>query len=100
MVDPRTLVIGNTYFTVFYADQGCRVPVVETYVYLGSEQREHVFQTARSFHQRGNWNEMTEVERAAFDPAPVLTFDPESLEPVVDISGLVGEMSDTIARLK
>jgi hypothetical protein len=100
MVDAQALEIGNTYFTVFYADQKLRFPVVETYIYLGPEGEDHIFQTARSFHQRGNWNEMTESERAEFEGAPILVLDSASLDPVVAISGLIGEMNDTVDRAK
>ncbi|HZZ91028.1 MAG TPA: hypothetical protein VFE23_00605 [Usitatibacter sp.] len=100
MVDAQALEIGTTYFTIFYADQKLRFPVVETYIYLGRDGPDHVFQTARSFHQRGNWNKMTAADRAEFEVSPLFVLDSESLDPIVDISGLVTEMNDTLERLE
>jgi hypothetical protein len=106
LVEEKALEIGNTYFTVFYADRQLKQPVVKTYIYLGLDQSEtdrqrpieHLFQTARSFHQQGNWNQMSEAERSEYDVAPLLLLNSESLEAIVDVSGLVREMNDVIAR--
>jgi hypothetical protein len=102
----RALEVGNTYFTVFYPDEKLQSPVVETFVYLGADIRdngesrttEHIFQNARSYHQHGNWNQMTQDERAEYEIAPLLVLDAESLDPVVDIAGLIGEITQSLKR--
>ncbi len=95
------LEIGRPYFTIFYADDRRQQPIVETYVYIGEDRREedgastteYIFQFARSFYQHGNWNRMTQDERAQYgDSAPIVTFDASRMESVFDRDGLVAEL--------
>jgi len=99
---PTTLEIGKTYFSVFYSDERLRFPVVETLVYLGSDVVEgesgsvpgHLFQYARSFHSDGNWNRMTDEERAEFVEPPVILYEEAHRDPVVDVEGLIRELRE------
>jgi hypothetical protein len=102
MARPEDLQIGKTYFTVFYADREFRKPVIETWIYIGTEAEEEAgelaieyqFQQARSYHQEGNWNELSPSQRDECDMVPLLNFDAASLDPVVDIAGLIEELKD------
>ena len=102
------LEVGGTYFAVFYMDEKLTTPVVETFVYLGAEitqgpdgpLQSHLFQYASSFHSDGNWNEMTDDERAEFPEPPLLAFDEADRDHVVDAEGLIGELLEWQARTK
>jgi len=91
----RELHVGETYFTLLYADERHTLPVVETFVYIGQDQRdpdgavEHMFQFARSYHQGGDWNQMTMSQRNEYTEPPVVTFDAGGLDAVVDVAGLI-----------
>jgi hypothetical protein len=105
-MDTRTLEVGETYFSVFYMDEELKIPVVETLVYLGADmadgpdgrQRAHLFQFAGSFHSDGNWNEMSDEERAEFPEPPVMAFGDSDCEYVVDAEGLIAELRKWQAR--
>lgn len=102
------LEIGKTYFSVFYADEELRHPLVETLVYLGPEALErdtasvpgHLFQYAESFHRDGNWKEMTDAKRQEFEEAPVVTFETAHIDPVVDVDGLIEALTKWQARIR
>ena len=108
MTQPEPLEVGATYFSVFYMDEALTIPVVETLVYLGAElgngpggpQRTHLFQFAGSFHSDGNWNEMTDEERADFAEPPVLAFEDADRDHVVDAEGLIEELRELQQRGK
>ena len=93
---------GATYFSVFYMDEALTTPVVETLVYLGPEladgpggpRRMHLFQFAGSFHSDGNWNEMTDEDRAQFAEPPILAFEDSDRDHVVDAEGLIRELQE------
>jgi hypothetical protein len=100
-VRAENLQAGKTYFVLFYADGRREKPVVETFVYIGSDFRpaeagahdtQYQFQFARSFYQQGDWNQMTMDERDEYVEAPVVTFDAKSLAHVFDHAGLVEEL--------
>jgi hypothetical protein len=91
----RELHVGETYFTLIYADDRRTLPIVETFVYIGRDQRdpdgavEHMFQFARSYHQDGDWNQMTMSTRSEYTEPPVISFDAREIDNVVDVSGLI-----------
>ena len=102
------LEVGETYFSIFYADEALLHPIFETLVYLGPEMIDdegagpvpgHLFQYASSFHSDGNWKEMTDIEREAFDEPPVVTYEDAHIDPVVDAEGLIGELARWQARI-
>ena len=100
----EALKLGETYYTVFFAQNSPMTePIIETVIYIGRADShelplEHVFQTARSFHKFGNWNEMSEVQRNEFPIAPLLSFDANNLEPLFDSTGLIEEIKDAQSR--
>jgi hypothetical protein len=104
MVTQEALGIGEAYYTVFFApDSPMTEPIIETFIYIGradsnSLSLDHVFQTARSFHQVGNWNRMSEAQRKEFPIAPLLIFDMNNLEPLFDSKGLIEEIKDAHSR--
>jgi hypothetical protein len=91
----RELHVGETYFTLFYADERHTLPIVETFVYIGTDRRdpdgarEHMFQVARSYHQGGDWNQMTMSQRNEYTEPPVISLDAGGLGAVVDVAGLI-----------
>jgi hypothetical protein len=99
-----TLEVGETYFSVFYADQKLLHPIFETLIYLGpdssSQEPAHLFQYAKSFHSDGNWNEMTPAQRAEFDEPPTTSFEAAHIDPVVDAEGLIEELAKWHSRAK
>jgi len=105
-VRAENLQAGKTYFVLFYADGRREKPVVETFVYIGSDLRpaeadahdaQYQFQFARSFYQHGDWNQMTMDERDEYVDAPVVAFDTKSLAHVFDPAGLVDELRKGMA---
>ena len=102
----KNLEVGETYFSVFYMDEKLTIPIVETFVYLGAEladgpggrRQSHLFQYAGSFHSDGNWNEMTDEERAEFSEPPLLAFDDADCEHIVDADALIAELQAWQAR--
>ena len=103
-----SLQIGETYFSVFFADEALCRPLVETLVYLGPENLDgdassvpgHLFQHAESFWRDGNWKDMTDAEREVFDEAPVVTFEAEHIDPIVDADGLIEALAKWKARIR
>ncbi|HET9652964.1 MAG TPA: hypothetical protein VFP36_12265 [Usitatibacter sp.] len=91
---------GRTYFALFHADGRRDQPIVETYVFIGTDEREdegiaqteYVFQLARSYYQHGDWNRMTMDERDEYVDAPIVTFDVKSLRAIHDAAALTEEL--------
>ena len=100
-----TLVVGQTYFSVFYSDQKLTIPEIESLVYLGPDQTDtgaplHLFQRAWSFHNEGNWNEMSPEDQREYDEPPLLSFAAGEMEPICDADGLLKELEAWRARMK
>jgi hypothetical protein len=101
-VPAEDLQVGRTYFAVFHADGRRDQPIVETYVYIGSDAHEedgvalteYVFQFARSFYQHGNWNRMTMDERDEYVDSPIVRFDVKSVRAIHDAAGLAEQLRD------
>lgn len=99
-VDPRHLQAGQTYFALFFAGGRRDQPIVETFVYIGSDFRpedttrvtEYQFQLARSYYQHGNWNQMKMDERDEYVDPPIVTFDAAGLAAIHDAAGLAAEL--------
>lgn len=91
---------GKTYFALFHADGRRDQPIVETYVFIGTEEREedgvaqteYLFQFARSYYQHGDWNRMTMDERDEYVDPPIVTFDAESVRAIHDAAALAEEL--------
>ena len=100
----RELRVGDTCFTLIYADEERTLPIVETFVYIGSAEREtdgateHMFQFAGSYHQDGDWNQMTMSQRNEYTEPPVITFDAKAAGDVVDVAGLIEALSPLRSR--
>ncbi|MET0210586.1 MAG: hypothetical protein ABW220_16180, partial [Burkholderiaceae bacterium] len=83
-----------------------RLPVVETLVYLGPESPDpesdeepgFLFQYAASYYRDGDWNELSEDERYAFEEPPVISFPPGYKDDIVDAAGLIKELELLRAR--
>lgn len=84
---------GRTYFALFFASDRRDQPVVETFVFIGSDAGEFTFQLARSYYQHGDWNQMTMDERDEYVDPPIVNFDPPSLSHIYDAAGLAAELS-------
>ena len=100
-MDEKTLVIGDTYFAVFYADQKLCIPEIQTLIYLGRDPPSdspqfphvlHLFQRAWSFVAHGNWLHLTSEQRAAAGDDPIVNFVRGELDPICDAQGLLREL--------
>ena len=100
-MDEEALVIGNTYFAVFYADEKLRIPEIQTLIYLGRDPSQdderfprvlHAFQRAWSFVNHGNWLHLTREVRAAVGEDPVIHFERGQMEPLCDAAGLLQQL--------
>jgi hypothetical protein len=99
-MSPEGLQHGQAYFALFYAENRRDRPIVETFVFIGSDFRPddtrhdtvYIFQLARSFYQQGDWNQMTMDERDQYTDAPVVTFDAQGLAAIHDAASLAAEL--------
>ena len=99
-VRPEELRAGQTYFALFFAGGRRDQPIVETFVFIGSDfrpeggnhQTEYTFKLARSFYQHGDWNQMTMDERDEYVDPPVVGFDAQSLANIHDAASLAAEL--------
>ena len=76
----KALVIGNTYFSLMYADRHLLIPEIQTLVYLGRSQTDagipiHLFQHGWSYHNDGNWEKMYPERKQQFDEVPLFFFE-------------------------
>ena len=96
--------VGETYFSAFYADPKRHHPIFKTLVYLGPDDSEselwHMFQYAESYHSDGNWNQMSKERREEFDEPPVVSYEAAHIDPIVDAEGLIEELAKWHSRIK
>jgi hypothetical protein len=99
-----TLVVGETYFSAFYADPERHHPIFQTLVYLGPDEDEpdtwHMFQRAESYHSEGSWSEMSKERRAEFVEPPVVSYESAHIDPIVNAEGLIEELAKWHSRIK
>ena len=97
---PDELQRGKTYFALFFADGNRGQPIVETFVFIGTDFRpedtkhvtEFTFQLARSYYQHGDWNQMTMDERDEYVDPPVINVDAPGLERFFDARALCEQL--------
>lgn len=99
-VRPEELRAGRTYFALFFAGGRRDQPIVETFVFIGSDFRpedrahetEYTFQLARSYYQHGDWNQMTMDERDEYVEPPIVNFDAQRLDAMHDAASLAAQL--------
>ena len=102
-MDEQALVKGGTYFSLMYADEQLKVPEIETLVYLGPTKTDdgepiHLFQRAWSFHNQGNWDEMSQEDQAEYEETPLLSFPVGNIEPICDGAELLEQLAEWHSR--
>ena len=90
-MDNRNLEIGRCYFLVGYLDRQFKLPFIQSYVFLGREQRDGssttwVFQDVHSFFNFGE--QRTSDDSKHID---VLALDESGLDTMLDAAGLTAE---------
>jgi hypothetical protein len=105
---PRSgaLEVGETYFAVFYHDERCNTPEIDTLIYLGRDlngtqpgnEVVHYFQLAYSYYRHGNWNNLSTAERELLSDYPLQLYGVDSLDPICDLAGLLTELSELLQK--
>lgn len=95
-MDARKFIVGNTYYLVTYADEQLRVPLIETYFYLGTdilgdqgrpEDTRWYFQEADSYLEDGPYKPGGDGSTKT-----LLIAASDMLDAFLDIAGLSDEL--------
>ena len=82
-----------------YADEALLLPEIETLIYLGPDQTDsgdsiHLFQLAWSHYNEGDWNQMSEEQRRAYEEVPLVSFPSGNIEPICDANELLKQLNE------
>jgi hypothetical protein len=88
-----------------YADEDLSLPEIETLIYLGRTKTDdaapiHLFQRAWSYHNEGDWDQMSQEQRAEYEEIPLVYFPVGSVEPICDGAELIERLTKWQSRKK
>jgi hypothetical protein len=101
MLDPEKLIVGKAYFVQGYFDREGRIPLIDTYIYIGKnlfaekkslQSDEWFFQDPESFLKNGSFTTMSKEKKAKIKP-DIYCVNKKALFSFYDIYGLIEKLS-------